>query len=145
MQGLDLGDFSDLGFVNIFIFNAPVYGDIYGVADGILCANGDLDNCQQIEGTTTDTGPVEVVNPEQVEALTPAESTLGYFFTPLDDQLCRDNFLTLEAWYRESITGDDDRATLDRLHTQILDAFTKVNMSFVDNRDFLDWALIYNY
>ena len=59
--------------------------------------------------------------------------------------MCRDNFLTLEAWYRESISGDDDKAALDSLHTQILDAFTRSNMSFVDNRDFLDWVLIYNY
>lgn len=74
-----------MGFVNIFIFNAPVYGDIYGVADGILCANGDLENCQQIEGSTTEPDPVEVIETQPVETLTPAESSLGYFFTPFDD------------------------------------------------------------
>ena len=63
----------------------------------------------------------------------------------MDDQVCRDNFLTLEAWYRRSIESDDDRAELDRLYSQILDAFTKANMSFVDNQDFLNWALIFNY
>ena len=63
----------------------------------------------------------------------------------MDDQVCRDNFLTLEAWYRRSIESDDDRAELDSLYSQILDAFTRANMSFVDNQDFLNWALIFNY
>ena len=107
MPGLNLGDFGDLGFVNIFIFNAPVYGDIYGVADGILCADGNLEACQKIEGISTNPEPESdsgeesesevVVDPEPIypteTELTPEISTLGYYFTPFDDQECRDNFL----------------------------------------------------
>ena len=108
--------------MNIFIFNKPVYGDIYGVADGILCADGNLEACHKIEGKPTepeplpepDSGdesdsqviiidplPVEITEPE----LTPETSTLGYFFTPFDDQECRDNFLELEQWYQDSVVG----------------------------------------
>ena len=131
MPGLSLEGLDDLGFVNIFIFNAPVYGDIYGVADGILCADGNLEACEKIEGNptgpepATDSGneidsgdetdsgnhsvtevivdplPMKPTGPE----LTPETSTLGYYFTPFDDQECRDNFLELEQWYQDSVIG----------------------------------------
>ena len=64
VTGLDLGDFSDYGFVNVFIFNAPVYGDIYGVADGILCQDGDLEACVKIQGTTPSGSSNETDNEE---------------------------------------------------------------------------------
>ena len=57
MPGLSLEGLDDLGFVNIFIFNKPVYGDIYGVADGILCADGNLEACHKIEGKLTEPEP----------------------------------------------------------------------------------------
>ena len=117
LEGLD-----DLGFVNIFIFNAPIYGDIYGVADGILCADGNLEACHKIEGNPTEPEPATepepetdsgndpvtevIVDPLPVEPtepeLTPETSTLGYYFTPFDDQECRDNFLMLEQMYQDA-------------------------------------------
>ena len=65
-----------------------MYGDVYGVSDDAIFA----------EGTTTvdrETGDTEGHGGQEVpidisEPLTPEESTLGYIFTPLDDQICRD-------------------------------------------------------
>ena len=95
-SGLDIGDLEDLGFINIFIFNAPIYGDIYGVSNTDLCENG---LCQKIEERPTDgedSGGEEIsnenehsgsdetteVDPPPIESLTPEVSLLGYFFTP---------------------------------------------------------------
>ena len=43
------------------------------------------------------------------EPLTPEESTLGYIFTPLDDQVCRDNFLELESFYQSAVEDSEER------------------------------------
>ena len=95
--GLDIGDLEDLGFINIFIFNAPIYGDIYGVSNSDLCENG---LCQKMEvsqtdgddsgngdsseenGNTGNQGPDIIVELNPTDPLTPEESLLGYFFTP---------------------------------------------------------------
>ena len=74
--------------MNIFIFNAPVYGDVYGVSDDAIFAEGS-------RTVDTGTGDAESHGGQEVpieisEPLTPEESTLGYIFTPLDDQICRD-------------------------------------------------------
>ena len=121
VPGLSLDGLDDFGFVNIFIFNAPVYGDIHGVADGILCSDGNLEACHKIEGkprepepesdsgNESDTEVIHVVDPLPIKPtgpdLTPETSTLGYYFTPFDDQECRDNFIELEQWYQDSVIG----------------------------------------
>ena len=77
--------------------------------------------------------------------MTPETSTLGYFFTPFDDQECRDNFLELEQWYQNSVVElENDEAEEDTLLSNIIVAFERANMSIVDNADFIKWLLNFN-
>ena len=77
--------------------------------------------------------------------MTPETSTLGYFFTPFDDQECRDNFLELEQWYQNSVVElENDEAEEDTLLSNIIVAFERANMSIVDNADFIQWLLNFN-
>ena len=75
--------------MNIFIFNAPVYGDVYGVSDDAIFAEGArIVDTAETGDTESHGGQEEPI--ERSEPLTPEESSLGYIFTPLDDQVCRD-------------------------------------------------------
>ena len=69
VDGMDMDDFSDYENVNIFNFYGPIYGDIYGFVDGVLCENGDKEACPDDE----EDGPK------------PAVSLTGHTFTDADD------------------------------------------------------------
>ena len=94
--------------MNIFIFNAPVYGDVYGVSDDAFFAQG----TSTVDPSGTE-GPVDEEGHGETiiisEPLTPEESTLGYVFTPLDDQICRDQFIELESFYQSGVEASLER------------------------------------
>ena len=94
--------------MNIFIFNAPVYGDVYGVSDDAIFAESiRTDDTSGTEDQGDQEGHGEII--EISEPLTPDESTLGYIFTPLDDQLCRDAFIELESFYQSGVEASLER------------------------------------
>ena len=97
--------------MNIFIFNAPVYGDVYGVSDGAIFAEGTLpvDTPGTEEGGGAEGEGEQDIPIEIREPLTPEESSLGYIFTPLDDQICRDQFIELESFYQSGVEATQER------------------------------------
>ena len=102
--------------MNIFIFNAPVYGDVYGVSDGAIFAEGTLpvDTSGTEEGGGAEGEGAEDEGEQDIpieirEPLTPEESSLGYIFTPLDDQICRDQFIELESFYQSGVEATQER------------------------------------
>ena len=65
-----------------------MYGDVYGVSNDAIFAEGTTTVDREIGDAESHGGQEEPI--EISEPLTPEESTLGYIFTPLDDQICRD-------------------------------------------------------